>query len=660
MDRENKYYNLIAGLVKQHKKYYGLEALLDDIIDDVYAHSEVVLNSIDNENVIQSYLQKIVSTSIITVPKKLNFDNQRHSESNSNSLDIIKNDETVEEEQEDKELEEIASDKQVNLYEPYQKANPEFVDKMINSIQEDTIAEQHFEQEEFENLSEEIAEPDELAELDNLDNIYVDENQEDFDEKQFIDSEQTIDEIPVEYEESAELIDTDSDIENNINDIAEDNDQNEYFQEIVLPEGQGVDFTEEFSDSTSISDDEFDDKSLDIDESDETAFAEEENSTNLDESDDISVLEEQVSNEDISFDGESTDIDETLNAEPATKDEPVYIDESEEGFVSEEEVSNEMEFEILNNQESLQIDNTPDEEIHTLCEDVLQEKDDLGESNDSADDVEYKETQASDNLYDHNDSADEEPLQTFECISEEEPVLEVQNNDEIELESDAISSLDQNPDDFSSLELLSDEHDGDELIVSNDEECVIPDNDEEFEENIEQENSSLEQDITLVEEENINQDNTIFEANEENAEPSILELQNDENELLDINNDSEDFVFEKEESPVLFEGQEELSSSYYFDNISSSTVNDEDAAIVFKDIDYSTFNNIQEKTTEKPDTESIVSKLDEINNIKPELKIKDIYKLKYEQNLTIAEIATTLDMTKREVINAIDNIIEIV
>ena len=73
MEKTNKYYSVIENLVKQNRKYSGLEAILDDIIDDVYSHSEVIINSISNDSVIQSYLEKVVATSIITVPKKMGF-----------------------------------------------------------------------------------------------------------------------------------------------------------------------------------------------------------------------------------------------------------------------------------------------------------------------------------------------------------------------------------------------------------------------------------------------------------------------------------------------------------------------------------------------------------------------------------------------------------
>ena len=70
MDKDNKYYGIIEGLVKNHRKFAGLEVILEDIIDDVYEHSEAIIESINDENVIEEYLSKVVSTSIITVPKK--------------------------------------------------------------------------------------------------------------------------------------------------------------------------------------------------------------------------------------------------------------------------------------------------------------------------------------------------------------------------------------------------------------------------------------------------------------------------------------------------------------------------------------------------------------------------------------------------------------
>ena len=111
MEKTNKYYSVIENLVKQNRKIQGLEAILDDIIDDVYSHSEVIINSINNDGVIQSYLEKVVSTSIITVPKKMGF----HPEIKHRTIDA------------QQVLENVAQRKA-------EKVNTELVDRMINNI----------------------------------------------------------------------------------------------------------------------------------------------------------------------------------------------------------------------------------------------------------------------------------------------------------------------------------------------------------------------------------------------------------------------------------------------------------------------------------------------------------------------------------------------
>ena len=69
---EKKYYDLIISLIKAHKKYSGLENLLNDIADDVYSRAKLVMFSISDENILEDYLTKIVSSSIIIISKKAN------------------------------------------------------------------------------------------------------------------------------------------------------------------------------------------------------------------------------------------------------------------------------------------------------------------------------------------------------------------------------------------------------------------------------------------------------------------------------------------------------------------------------------------------------------------------------------------------------------
>lgn len=70
---QKKYFDLIVTMVKAHPRYSGLEAILDDIVQDVYEHSKIILDTVTNEEVINSYINKVIATSIITVPKKMNF-----------------------------------------------------------------------------------------------------------------------------------------------------------------------------------------------------------------------------------------------------------------------------------------------------------------------------------------------------------------------------------------------------------------------------------------------------------------------------------------------------------------------------------------------------------------------------------------------------------
>ena len=69
---EKKYYDLILSLIKEHRRYSGLEMILNDIADDVWQRAQTVILSINDETVITEYLRKVVNSSIITVSKRLN------------------------------------------------------------------------------------------------------------------------------------------------------------------------------------------------------------------------------------------------------------------------------------------------------------------------------------------------------------------------------------------------------------------------------------------------------------------------------------------------------------------------------------------------------------------------------------------------------------
>lgn len=96
---EKKYYDLIISLIKEHRKFADYENILEEIVNDVYEHSKVVIGSVTNEEVLNAYIKKVVSTSMITVPKKLNCKVQRVTKvlPTTTVEDLKTNTETIEE-----------------------------------------------------------------------------------------------------------------------------------------------------------------------------------------------------------------------------------------------------------------------------------------------------------------------------------------------------------------------------------------------------------------------------------------------------------------------------------------------------------------------------------------------------------------------------------
>lgn len=157
MKKTDKYYDIIKDLVKQNRKYSGLEAILDDIIDDVYSHSEIIINSINNDGVIQSYLEKVVATSIITVPKKLGF----HSELKHRIVGTQQAPELIEQKHEEQ-VDNTLVDKMINnitVENSNDKTAGETAESQISSDLEEKITDVYSEPEKLE-LPEEHLLPD--------------------------------------------------------------------------------------------------------------------------------------------------------------------------------------------------------------------------------------------------------------------------------------------------------------------------------------------------------------------------------------------------------------------------------------------------------------------------------------------------------------------
>ena len=169
MEKDNKYYNIIENLVQSNRKFNGYDAILDDIIDDVYKHSKTVLESVRDKDVILSYLQKLVSVSVITVPKRMNFHSElKHREITRERQIVLPAAEPNEEVPSELENDITPiSEYQIN---DEQKANVKLVDKMINSIDSSSISEN--------NETNNIAESDSVALTEDLQPEFTEEESE--------------------------------------------------------------------------------------------------------------------------------------------------------------------------------------------------------------------------------------------------------------------------------------------------------------------------------------------------------------------------------------------------------------------------------------------------------------------------------------------------
>lgn len=61
--------DLIKKIIKTDRKYSNNEDLFDDFFNESYKRSFLIVKSVENEAALESYLKKIVTTSIVTVLK---------------------------------------------------------------------------------------------------------------------------------------------------------------------------------------------------------------------------------------------------------------------------------------------------------------------------------------------------------------------------------------------------------------------------------------------------------------------------------------------------------------------------------------------------------------------------------------------------------------
>ena len=317
MEKDNKYYEIIENLVKNHKKYNGYDAIADDIIDDVYKHAKSVISSVKDEDVIMSYLQKLTSVSIITVPKKLNFHSElKHKVISSKVQEII---------QTDVQKQEIPATESIQNFDTeitdnVQKANVEFVDKMINSI--DTASITDIPAENFADsdvIDDESAGETELNEQDDIEPI--EPLTEDIVTKETdvleVDTEDILPENNFETEDSQEELISDEETEV-IESVAKDT-----FNEVCQEELNTInkENTEEDVEILELADDDTtDEDSLDvIDETEEDNIAE-------DSSEDIDAL---IETDFLSDEDNNVELNEDITENNFAENEEIFADENE-------------------------------------------------------------------------------------------------------------------------------------------------------------------------------------------------------------------------------------------------------------------------------------------------------------------------------------------
>lgn len=566
MEKDNKYYNIIADIVKKHRKFAGLEAILDDIIDDVYNHSEVIINSVPNESVISAYLEKVVSTSIITVPKKMGFHpeikhvtvstlpqqpqhapqpviaNEITKKVDNTLVDRMINSAESASTDSEPDLLEIAADKSESndiIDEPIQEEQKTLLDSFSDDVlteELDVSVKDEDENTDLFALSEQIVDNDLTQELqddlpvDKLEDAAV-ENHED----------NIIDELPTEGLEINEVV------ENSVSD-------NDFLQEQTEDSDLVLDKTE--ADNVLNLETQKDDNVLE-EISDKNDLLE--NFIETDENEDEEPLQEAVEETEESVEKDKEEVflenDNSIEELCLTENEtdvPVLdsTDESNEDLILDDSSA------------EIELDAAPVEEV---------EQNDL-------------ELQISDDVepvVDIDNSVEELLPEVGEANSE---IFQTENSETLELEPSGDDFLQVESDDSLDLEPVNDSFEDSLTIDSSDELLESPETDE-FELNL----------------------------NEETEAPIELEVENNEPEKF--------------------------------------------ATTDFSKFD---FNPEAVETDDALDTDLIVKDIQDLANKRPELKVIDVYNMKYKDNKSVSEISTELGIGEDSVIDALNEIIAVI
>ena len=653
MEKENKHYHLIESIVKEHKKYPGLESILDDIIDDVYSHSEVILNTVTNESVVNAYLEKVVSTSIITVPKKLGI---KTSIASSKVITPTVNKEPPKEEP---------------------KVDKTLVDRLINNAEPSITAHQSQEPEVREYSSVEEEQPKSILKTEVIDNVELNEetvllNEEDADEADVL---PVTDEVILPIQETLTdntIIEEDNEPEIPLTYQEEENDLAEETQESNL---------EDYNDSTITEENSIISSEEDINQTEESSSYVEVSSNDNTIDLDLSISEDEAENTvDLSF--------EDINATITEKDSET-LDEAEPIDIPEPAAEQANDIIDLGSFES---DDTPagnflfedtlqENQEHTTNEAEIPEEDnviDLGEfitdteeydisieePNVEApvlDEVNTEATEENDNIVEDNITNEDTNINAdFELENKQDDVIEDLSFEVSAEASEPIQAEDTNEEEI----LASDEETS--FAIEEDEINV----DTELAEDTELE-PTLDNELTINNEESFLESDSSIDLTEDiSAEDEIsLNIEEDEDDdILQESDSSEiDFLQDATETDDILSFDESSGEEIFeISNTENSTEEEkqENSTIeaAFVPVNYSQFNfePDSEEFDDNIDTELIVKDIAELANKNPKVDIIQIYNLKYKENQTIPKIASDLQISEDQVIEALNEIIAVI
>lgn len=564
MEKDNKYYNIIADIVKKHRKFAGLEAILDDIIDDVYNHSEIIINSVPNESVISAYLEKVVSTSIITVPKKMGF----HPEIKHVTVSTLPQ-------------QPQQAPQPVIANEIIKKVDNTLVDRMINSAEsastdsEPDLLEIAADKSESNDIIDEPIQEEQKTLLDSFDDdvltkeLDVSVKDEDENTDLFALSEQIVDnDLTQELQDDLPV--------DKLEDAAVENHEDNIIDELPT---EGLEINEVVENS--VSDNDF--------------------------------LQEQTEDSDLVLD--KTDADNVLNLE-TQKDDNVL-----------EEISDKND--LLEN--FIETDENEDEE--PLQEAVEETEESVENDNEEVfleDDNNIEEL-----------SLTETDVPVFDSTDESNEDLNLDDSSaEIELDAAPVEEVEQND-----LELQISDDVEPVVDIDNSVEELLPEVGEANSEIFKTENSE-----TLE------------------LEPSgddFLQVESDDSLDLEPVNDSFEDSLTIDSSDELLESPETDEFELNLNEETEATIeleveNNEPEKFATTDFSKFDFNPEAVETDDALDTDLIVKDIQDLANKRPELKVIDVYNMKYKDNKSVSEISTELGIDEDSVIDALNEIIAVI